>query len=282
MRSSDFQDCVELRAPCGPAMRQAHAPIRRALRARGAAQAWSRSETRHSWIAPCSRDHSGARACTRRVRHRGSPPRGWRAPRWCSCCVSAGARLGTRRRRIDRAASLTSTSSAARTMASPTRVSSRSSSMFAAAAAFLTSTVRGDEVRRCAKAADGEVFAGAGGLDAVVARRRGTACSPRGSRSVRNCMMVRVQIILPAYASPVFRQRAFAGREDLHRPAARRPRRDESGDVAGAASTPVGTGARDHRREHRPCRRLRRRHLPGHRHADLRGARRRSARTRSR
>ena len=47
------------------------------------------------------------------------------------------------------------------------------------------------------------------------------------------------------------------------------------------AGTRVVAGADDHRAEHRSGRRRRRRDLPGHRHADLRGARCRSARTRS-
>ena len=91
----------------------------------------------------------------------------------------------------------------------------------------------------------------------------------------------RLVSILSGHAAFILRQRPPAHRPDVDRSAAGRARRDEDVARRRAGRHARVAGADDHRAEHRPRRRRRRRDLPGHRHADLRGARRRSAPIRS-
>ena len=78
---------------------------------------------------------------TRRARRRAARRRGWRAPRWRSCCATCRRRPGRRRRRTDRGARRRGSRRRPATMASPMRASSRPSATLACAAAFLTRTV---------------------------------------------------------------------------------------------------------------------------------------------
>ena len=72
-----------------------------------------------------------------RAARRGSPPRGWRAPRSRSCCARCRRPPDTRRRRTDRAAAPPRISSAAATMASAMSRSSRPSAALASARGLL-------------------------------------------------------------------------------------------------------------------------------------------------
>src|SRR5262245_4657169 len=129
---------------------------------------------------------------------------------------------------------------------------------------------RDDEICRSAQLADGEVFYGSSGLDAVIGVGGNLEFTERIALGSK-LHGIRRSNYTWRYASSVFRQRALAGGEDLDRSASRRSGGDENGDGGGATGDAIGAGARDHRGEHRPRRGVRRGHMSGHGHAHFRG-----------
>ena len=169
----------------------------------------------------------------RRARSPGSRRRGWRAPRWRSCCATCRRRPGRRRRRTDRAARRPGSRRRPATIASrDVGGQAGRARAFASAAAFLMSTVAVTSSAGAREAADGKVLDGARASARRSTRRPAPRSSPSGSRSMRNSAIGPsrpAQIILLAYASRLSSTACVAAHHpDLDRPAARRARGDEA------------------------------------------------------
>ena len=123
-----------------------------------------------------------------------------------------------------------------------------------------------DELAVRAQAADREILERARSLNAVpgLGRDLMLALANRARCASR-------QELYFSHACRIFRQCCGPDRQDLDGSSARCTVGDEDGDGARDRRNAVRSGADDHRAEHRSGLRHRGRHLPGHRHAHLRG-----------
>ena len=213
--------------------------------------------------------------------------RGWRAPRSRSCCARCRRRPGRRRRRTDRAARRRGSRRRPRRSRRRRRGSSRPSARVGFGGGLLDEDGGGDEIGGRAQAADRKVLDGARGLHAVVRvgrdlqlAQRIALGAERHAARFRTRASRRLLSQSPAAASSKYTARMLPSFFDSVLQLIVRTSTDLPPDVRAAmkialGAEPAGTravaGADDHRAEHRPRRRQRRRDLPGHRHADLRG-----------